>query len=1206
MPRAAPAVSAEPFVPHVDLPDNAAPSSSDTDALVSPRSPHSTLPSFVHSAPPLPDPASPLSAPPLFSPPAFLSPLSRAPSAPPPHPPSSHAHTLVPPPLAEEEAADVDVATQEELRAQELAAVTHAAELPILSSSTSGTLADPAAVADPAAIADPAAPPPPTTALTAVALHVVHDDDDVHDASTTDAPESLSSHPSPSPPPRSVGAVDGARSGHTPSPGPATPPLPHLLTSLGSAESFALSRSAAPGSRGSLRTPPRTPPPPQTPPPLREQPLRRAVSENNATSGAGSHCGISDLQQDGAGDSRRSSMATPPTTSGAGGRTGEGGDWLELIASASANRINGQRSSAAPSVNLDLSPRPSRATPLASPASQHPASAPPSVLPVPAPTQLSSSAPGPGANATLVEPDPRKSRGFLRRFSKERDVARPADIVLPPIVKISKLFTDSNDTNPDLCFRDDGSTPLIAAQPGTHAVEAGPPPGGTVVARSFDVCSIDPFAGFYREFFHEQDHWTFLGQDDAELGSFVVSLRRECVPADDGSRFQFRAIIRSTKRGTQRILLPQSAIPHRGEPTPKDVLTRLLPRNSTARLAQARLAPKLPIDVLKLDECNANPDGTYKFGVLLCRENQSVEDELYNNEESCPAFDEFLSLLGDRVKLAGFTGFRGGLDLSGATGLETVYTAFDKYKIMFHVSTLLPYIQGHNQQVQRKRHIGNDIVVIVFQCPGAKPLDVSSFASKYTHCIIVVQAVNPNTPELSYIVHTVRKTNVAMFAPPLPPQATFGVELIRGGLFRHFLLTKAINGEHAACQCGHLRTLGERTRTALINDVVTSYWTETGVHGAAKQRSAIVRRIARRKSDVILRSDTFVDVCKESWAWAAKVNDIDAYFVLSKEVVLVIDCDSECVLHFFPIATVLGWGFTQSGLRLFYGRQEDTILLSCSSDTVRAISSVLRRWSSGSLLLELTLRRDDIGQPWGFSVLGAVVVAVARGSTASRCGLTTDHRLFQIDSAPVSLMSQQEVVAAVRAPSALVLHLRVKVLIPPFGLARRGHAGSTQSLNLPLSSSSPALFTVPRTARTLEDGMDGAPALGSLAPAGAPRMQAVDQALLDVMGGGAAVAEAVSLNSRSSSPRARARTSSQTSEARSRSNSGAGQLASMAAAAAAAVGGAVGAGDGDGPRSTASSPGLGDRELLARMGPDSGVVMRRAVAFDRSMSSTEV
>lgn len=34
---------------------------------------------------------------------------------------------------------------------------------------------------------------------------------------------------------------------------------------------------------------------------------------------------------------------------------------------------------------------------------------------------------------------------------------------------------------------------------------------------------------------------------------------------------------------------------------------------------------------------------------------------------------------------------------------------------MFHVSTFLPYTVGDIQQLQRKRHIGNDIVAIVFQ-----------------------------------------------------------------------------------------------------------------------------------------------------------------------------------------------------------------------------------------------------------------------------------------------------------------------------------------------------------------------------------------------------------------------------------------------------------------------------------------------------------
>ena len=36
-------------------------------------------------------------------------------------------------------------------------------------------------------------------------------------------------------------------------------------------------------------------------------------------------------------------------------------------------------------------------------------------------------------------------------------------------------------------------------------------------------------------------------------------------------------------------------------------------------------------------------------------------------------------------------------------------------EIMYHVATLLPFSDTDAQQLQRKRHIGNDIVSIVFQ-----------------------------------------------------------------------------------------------------------------------------------------------------------------------------------------------------------------------------------------------------------------------------------------------------------------------------------------------------------------------------------------------------------------------------------------------------------------------------------------------------------
>ncbi|XP_053120649.1 rap1 GTPase-activating protein 1-like [Hemicordylus capensis] len=83
--------------------------------------------------------------------------------------------------------------------------------------------------------------------------------------------------------------------------------------------------------------------------------------------------------------------------------------------------------------------------------------------------------------------------------------------------------------------------------------------------------------------------------------------------------------------------------------------------------------------------------------------------------------------------------FRGGLDVTrGQTGTESVYTNFRGKEIMFHVSTKLPFTEGDAQQLQRKRHIGNDIVAIVFQDENT-PFVPDTIASNFLHAYVVVQ-----------------------------------------------------------------------------------------------------------------------------------------------------------------------------------------------------------------------------------------------------------------------------------------------------------------------------------------------------------------------------------------------------------------------------------------------------------------------------------
>lgn len=47
---------------------------------------------------------------------------------------------------------------------------------------------------------------------------------------------------------------------------------------------------------------------------------------------------------------------------------------------------------------------------------------------------------------------------------------------------------------------------------------------------------------------------------------------------------------------------------------------------------------------------------------MYCKAGQSSEEDMYNNESASPAFEEFLDLLGERVRLKGWEKYRAQLD----------------------------------------------------------------------------------------------------------------------------------------------------------------------------------------------------------------------------------------------------------------------------------------------------------------------------------------------------------------------------------------------------------------------------------------------------------------------------------------------------------------------------------------------------------------
>lgn len=68
--------------------------------------------------------------------------------------------------------------------------------------------------------------------------------------------------------------------------------------------------------------------------------------------------------------------------------------------------------------------------------------------------------------------------------------------------------------------------------------------------------------------------------------------------------------------------------------------------------------------------------------------------------------------------------------VDNATGKHSIYTTWQDYEIMFHVSTYLPYDGVNRQQLERKRHLGNDIVVLIF-CDGSTPFLSNTIKSEF-------------------------------------------------------------------------------------------------------------------------------------------------------------------------------------------------------------------------------------------------------------------------------------------------------------------------------------------------------------------------------------------------------------------------------------------------------------------------------------------
>eukprot|EP00834_Sanchytrium_tribonematis_P002424 NODE_75_length_23955_cov_0.435069.p1 type:complete len:649 gc:universal NODE_75_length_23955_cov_0.435069:21733-23679(+) len=314
---------------------------------------------------------------------------------------------------------------------------------------------------------------------------------------------------------------------------------------------------------------------------------------------------------------------------------------------------------------------------------------------------------------------------------------------------------------------------------------------------NYDMEWVDVLCLYYRHFIKQLDHTNYVALIDEGPVLITVYMEKGESSSDEESLQDLAGFMDALKDNKYKILmrwkggLDWRLVFYESEFRNKTGIKSAVNRRKIISYLHPSLIPTKLIkitdpnikdEICKLDELRVTTE--YKFGVIVVKKDQFKEEEIFANKDSDEHYDELLGIVGHKIELLGFQGHCGGLDnKNGRTGIHSVHTKFSDFEIMYHVSTMLPFDPVDPQQIQRKRHIGNDIVCLVYLEEGAK-FNPSMIASKFLHVYICVQKVANG-----WKVVIAANKHIPYFGPALPnPNIFTDKETLRG-----FLLTKCIS-----------------------------------------------------------------------------------------------------------------------------------------------------------------------------------------------------------------------------------------------------------------------------------------------------------------------------------------------------------------------------------------------------------------------------
>jgi len=191
---------------------------------------------------------------------------------------------------------------------------------------------------------------------------------------------------------------------------------------------------------------------------------------------------------------------------------------------------------------------------------------------------------------------------------------------------------------------------------------------------------------------------------------------------------------------------------------------------------------------------------------------QEDQRDILLNDHGSPLYGEFERSIGWLVDLKTHAGFMGGLDRNLTFGKVAPYFATSSYEVVFHAPTLMPTNPADDQQIDKKKHVGNDFVHIVWS-EHKRDYKPTTITSNFNEAHIVIYPL----PNGLFRIQIFRKEKLQFFGPLLDGM------VVNKTILTPLVRQTAINASRRARAISKGYMKPYPTRNALIKEIIQRY-----------------------------------------------------------------------------------------------------------------------------------------------------------------------------------------------------------------------------------------------------------------------------------------------------------------------------------------------------------------------------------------------